>query len=145
METNVDGEGRIKGTIQRLQAEYVSRHFINVPNLHPPSMQRLDNESHRKLQHLQGRDADCADTVSWLRQNQHQFQFPVMEPPIMSMTVTDQRYAASVESLFSWTQLKVGLVSLRLNFTEAGPRHLSVNATKTIGCSCVWLLIRAAR
>ena len=52
-------------------------------------------------------DRDCADAVKWLRQNQRRFQREIIEPPVISLSVPDQRYAAAVEASFNSTQLRV--------------------------------------
>jgi structural maintenance of chromosomes protein 5 len=63
----------------------------------------------RKLQMLARWDKDCADTVEWLRKNQHRFKMEVFEPPAISLTVPDKRFVDHVEACFSANQLKVCL------------------------------------
>lgn len=70
-------------------------------------LSRLNDEAHRKLQNLRNSDRNCADVVEWLRQNQRKFKMEVMEPPILSVTVTDPRFTQAVENCFSGNQLKV--------------------------------------
>ncbi|KAH8096592.1 hypothetical protein BXZ70DRAFT_945257 [Cristinia sonorae] len=67
----------------------------------------LDDASQRKLLSLRHWDSECADVVAWLRNNQHRFKMEVMEPPMLSVSVSDSKYAQAVESCFSNNQLKM--------------------------------------
>ena len=82
---------------------------MNHQNLTDPGerLQRLDNEAHVKLQNLRRMDQDCADTVMWLRENQQRFQFPILEPPCLSINIKDQRYLNAVDTLINHDTMKV--------------------------------------
>ncbi|KAI0690848.1 hypothetical protein BC835DRAFT_1407403 [Cytidiella melzeri] len=69
-------------------------------------LRQLDDASHRKLQALVQWDRDCGDTVAWLRQNRHRFKMEIFEPAMLSITVPNQSFAASVEAFFGPNELK---------------------------------------
>jgi hypothetical protein len=71
------------------------------------SLKRLDNVDNQKLANLKKWSAETHDALVWIRKNQDKFRMPIMEPPCVSMTVTDKRYADAVESCFSGQQLQV--------------------------------------
>ena len=70
-------------------------------------LQQLEDASHQKLQSLTQWDKDCGDTVSWLRANRGRFRMEVFEPAMLSITIPDPRFIASVEACFNANQLKV--------------------------------------
>ncbi|OCH94491.1 hypothetical protein OBBRIDRAFT_122871 [Obba rivulosa] len=70
-------------------------------------LKQLDDVSHRKLEALARWDRDCADVVRWLRDNRHRFKMEIFEPPALSLTVPDKRYATAVENCFSADQMKM--------------------------------------
>jgi hypothetical protein len=52
--------------------------------------------------------------VRWLRANKHKFRLEVFEPPILSVTVPDQNFAAAVENSFNQAALRVCLFFIRV-------------------------------
>ncbi|KAJ7595202.1 P-loop containing nucleoside triphosphate hydrolase protein [Mycena floridula] len=66
----------------------------------------LDSADAQKLANLRRWDKDAADVLIWLRSNQNRFKKPIIEPVVMSLTVTDLRYAMAVEACFNANQLK---------------------------------------
>jgi structural maintenance of chromosomes protein 5 len=72
-----------------------------------PRLRQLDDVSHRKLHSLIQWDKDCGDTVTWLRQNRHRFRMEIFEPAMLSITVPNQAFAASIEACFDANSLKV--------------------------------------
>lgn len=71
------------------------------------SLEQLNDVSHRKLQEFSRWDKDAADTVVWLRNNQHRFRKPVLEPPYLSVSVPDRRFVDGAESCLGSNQMKV--------------------------------------
>ncbi|KAJ7594061.1 P-loop containing nucleoside triphosphate hydrolase protein [Mycena floridula] len=69
-------------------------------------IRQLDSVDVQKLDNLRRWDADTADVIVWLRQNQTQFKHPIIEPPVMTLTVTDPKYTSAVEACFNANQLK---------------------------------------
>jgi hypothetical protein len=45
--------------------------------------------------------------VVWLRGNKTKFKMEVFEPPVLSMTVPDRKFADPVEACFNVNQMKV--------------------------------------
>jgi hypothetical protein len=96
------------------------RYPIWKPGMHSPSritlsllisnrsLRQLNTVDGRKMQILYRWDRDCHDTVVWLRNNQHRFQQPILEPPLLSVTV-DQRFVDGVESCFGGLSMRVGV------------------------------------
>lgn len=70
---------------------------------------QLDDASARKLQQFERWDRDHADAVRWLRANQNKFEKEVFEPPILSVSIPDKRYADAVESFFNQNTMKVSI------------------------------------
>ncbi|KAI0787066.1 P-loop containing nucleoside triphosphate hydrolase protein [Irpex lacteus] len=69
------------------------------------------SEHTRRCQPSQARglknwDKDCGDTVEWLRANRHRFRMEVFEPAMLSITIPNQSFAASVEACFDNNSLK---------------------------------------
>ncbi|KAI0340832.1 P-loop containing nucleoside triphosphate hydrolase protein [Trametopsis cervina] len=73
---------------------------------HNRRLKQLEDVSHRKLQALIQWDKDCGDTVAWLRQNRHRFKMEVFEPAMLSITIPNQSFSASVEACFGANDLK---------------------------------------
>lgn len=73
------------------------------------SLKQLDDASTRKLQQFERWDRDHADAVRWLRANQNKFEKEIFEPPILSVSIPDKRYADAVESFFNQNTMKVGV------------------------------------
>ncbi|KAJ6469210.1 hypothetical protein C8R47DRAFT_1024336 [Mycena vitilis] len=70
-------------------------------------LRNLDSVEHVKLQNLHSLNADAADTVRFIRQNQGMFKMEIFEPPLLSVTVPDQNFAAAVENNFNLSALKM--------------------------------------
>ena len=47
---------------------------------------------------LQRRDRHTYDAIHWLRENQHLFHQPILEPVAVSVNIKDRRYEAQVEA-----------------------------------------------
>ena len=70
-------------------------------------LQKQDNADVQKLQMMSKWDPDTHDAILWLRRNKDKFRMEVFEPPFMSLSVKDRRYANAIEACFSGNQLKV--------------------------------------
>ncbi|KAG7097539.1 hypothetical protein E1B28_004878 [Marasmius oreades] len=79
-------------------------------------LKQLDSEDGRKLAHLRRWDSDCHDTVMWIRRNREKFKMDIIEPPYLSLTVKDQRYAAAVEACFGSLQLRTFVAQCREDY-----------------------------
>lgn len=72
----------------------------------------LDNVDTQKLQFLATFDKDTHDVVCWLRANKDKFKEPIIEPPVLTVTVRptngrlDPALVTAVEGCFSFNQLK---------------------------------------
>lgn len=77
------------------------------------SLQGRSDTSQRRLEFLRPVEPDLVDAVLWLRQNQALFQQPVLEPPIVALTVKGHEYLDAIEACFSASQLRVREALLR--------------------------------
>ena len=77
-------------------------------------LKRLDDKGQRKLEDLRRWNIHTYDAVVWLRQNQDQFREPILEPPFLSMTVPNKRFAASVEACINANQMQASCSYLSL-------------------------------
>lgn len=59
------------------------------------------------MNNLQKWDPVTFEVLVWLRQNQHRFKMPILEPPVISMTMKDKKFTNAIEACFSQNQLKV--------------------------------------
>ena len=78
------------------------------------SLRALDDAGQRKLEGLKRWDPVAHEGVIWLRQNQHQFEKEIIEPPCLCLDVKDKRYADAVEACVNANQMKVIRVFLFL-------------------------------
>ncbi|GJE87507.1 structural maintenance of chromosomes protein [Phanerochaete sordida] len=69
-------------------------------------LQQLDNADAQKLDSLVRWHRDTGETVKWLRENQHRFKMPILEPPMLSCTVPNRQFVNSVEALFGPNDLQ---------------------------------------
>lgn len=76
---------------------------------------KLDNHQNQKLQALYRYDKDSHDVVLWLRQNRDKFRMPIIEPPMMCLTIPNKNFANAVEACFSAMQLRVRITITRHN------------------------------
>lgn len=95
------------------------------------SLKRLDSEDHRRLEALKRWNPNHHQAVLWLRQNKHRFDMEVFEPPCLSVSMKDPKYADAVESCFSANQLQVSLSFLAPRLVLNLYRHSLPNARKT--------------
>ncbi|KAJ7095537.1 hypothetical protein C8R44DRAFT_813419 [Mycena epipterygia] len=70
-------------------------------------LQELSNHDSVKLNNLHRWAPDIADAVRWVRQNKDKFKMEVFEPPVLSVTVPQQHFAAGVESCFNMSSLQM--------------------------------------
>ncbi|KAJ7812952.1 hypothetical protein B0H13DRAFT_2143472 [Mycena leptocephala] len=70
-------------------------------------LKELDSQESVKLRNLTHWNQDAGDAVRWLRANKHKFRLEVFEPPILSVTVPDQNFAAAVENSFNQAALRM--------------------------------------
>lgn len=75
-------------------------------------MHQLNNVSNQKLNQFRAADSTGADVVVWLRNNQHRFRQPIIEPPMLSATIPNRAAMDAVEACFSFSQLKVNTTSV---------------------------------
>ncbi|KAF7432634.1 Structural maintenance of chromosomes protein 5 [Pleurotus ostreatus] len=94
--TKVTQQGRIEGCNARLK--------------------QLDDASTRKLQQFERWDRDHADAVRWLRANQNKFEKEIFEPPILSVSIPDKRYADAVESFFNQNTMKTFVMQTQRDY-----------------------------
>ena len=62
-------------------------------------LRRMENVRSQRLDMLQRRDRHTYDAINWLRENQHLFSQPILEPMAVSVNIKDRRYVAQVEAL----------------------------------------------
>lgn len=88
-------------------------------------------------------DQDTHDAILWLRANKNKFRMEVFEPPFMSLSVKDRRYANAVEACFVGNQIKVWYQSLT-NPVDLliDTRPLSLNVKKIVILSITILTIK---
>ena len=70
-------------------------------------LKKQDDADVQKLQMMAKWDIDTHDAILWLRQNKNKFRMEVFEPPFMSLSVKDRRYANAIEACFAGNQIKV--------------------------------------
>ncbi|KII94777.1 hypothetical protein PLICRDRAFT_128007 [Plicaturopsis crispa FD-325 SS-3] len=94
--------------VQRRQAENINDSSRQNAVIHDAEAQlrQLDNVSEQKLRRLRSWDADCADTVVWLRNNKDKFQMEVFEPPYMCLSVPNSQFTNAVEACMGPNNLK---------------------------------------
>ncbi|KAK9323611.1 P-loop containing nucleoside triphosphate hydrolase protein [Lipomyces orientalis] len=68
-------------------------------------IKNLEMVSNQKLRHVQKVDREVYDAVVWLRQNKHLFKSDVFEPPILTLTMTDQNLTDAIETVVHRTQM----------------------------------------
>ena len=61
-------------------------------------LSRMENVRTQRLDMLQRRDRDTFSAIQWLRDNQHLFHQPILEPVAISVNIKDRRYEAQVEA-----------------------------------------------
>ena len=61
-------------------------------------LRRMENVRNQRLDMLQRRDKHTYDTILWLRENQHLFRQPILEPVAVTVNIKDPRYAPQVEA-----------------------------------------------
>ena len=61
-------------------------------------LSRMENVRTQRLDILQRRDRDTFSAIQWLRDNQHLFRQPILEPVAISVNIKDRRYEAQVEA-----------------------------------------------
>lgn len=89
-------------------------------------LSKLNNADAQKLDNLMRWDRDCADTVVWLRNNQQRFKMRVFEPPFLSLSVPDKRYANAIEACFGANDQKVRVrIMIFAQGAEQASRSLS--------------------
>lgn len=71
------------------------------------SLRQLDNADAQKLESLVRWHRDTGDTVKWLREHQHLFKMPILEPPMLSCNVPDKKYVHAIEACFNTNDLQV--------------------------------------
>ena len=59
----------------------------------------MENVRNQRLDMLQKKDRQTFDAIHWLRENQHLFREPILEPIAVSVNIKDRRYEAQVEAL----------------------------------------------
>jgi chromosome segregation ATPase len=91
---------------QRDLVNQISEHKAEIDHAQR-ALERLNSVEHQKLEHVRKWDRDVADTVEWLRGNQHRFQMEVMEPACITLRVKDARFADAVEACFGGRQIRV--------------------------------------
>ena len=70
-------------------------------------LKKQDDADVQKLQMMAKWDIDTHDAILWLRANKNKFRMEVIEPPFMSLSVKDRRYANAIEACFAGNQIKV--------------------------------------
>ena len=70
-------------------------------------MKQLEDLNSRRFNELAKADKDAAEVVQWLRKNRDRFQKDIIEPPYLSVTVEDKRFASVVQGCLSWNDLRV--------------------------------------
>lgn len=70
-------------------------------------LKKQDSADVQKLQMMAKWDIDTHDAILWLRANKNKFRMEVFEPPFMSLSVKDRRYANAIEACFAGNQIKV--------------------------------------
>ncbi|KAI0975823.1 P-loop containing nucleoside triphosphate hydrolase protein [Xylaria arbuscula] len=61
----------------------------------------LNSQQGKKLAHLRSVHADAAKGWDWLQEHQDDFQKEVFGPPMLTCSITDQKYSDQVQSLLS--------------------------------------------
>ncbi|KIL63939.1 hypothetical protein M378DRAFT_78988 [Amanita muscaria Koide BX008] len=75
-------------------------------NIAREELKKLDDILVRKMHNMRQWDRDAHDVILWLRQNQHRFKKPILEPPAIIVNVPDKRFVDTVEACFSSAQLR---------------------------------------
>lgn len=60
----------------------------------------MDNIWTQRLQKVEQRDRQTATAIKWLKNNQHLFSQPILEPVCMSVNIRNPCYAKQVEAFF---------------------------------------------
>jgi structural maintenance of chromosomes protein 5 len=63
--------------------------------------ENLNSQQGKKLKHLEKVNADAAKGWEWLQNNRDQFEKEVFGPPMLTCSITDQRYSDLVQSLLN--------------------------------------------
>lgn len=108
----IDKKAMSNAIFERAQKEWVYRvcGLKIKKDLLTDSLCRLkkqDDADVQKLQMMQKWDPDTHDAILWLRANKNKFRMEVFEPPFMSLSVKDRRYANAIEACFGGNQIKV--------------------------------------
>ncbi|EPQ58883.1 P-loop containing nucleoside triphosphate hydrolase protein [Gloeophyllum trabeum ATCC 11539] len=115
---------------QRTHADEVAKWKADISNAQQ-GINRLNDVHHQKLQALARWDRDCAETIEWLRQNQHRFKMPIIEPAAISCTVPNKAYATAVEACFGATQMKTFVAQCEEDYELLN--HLVIDTDKALG------------
>ncbi|KAI1080256.1 P-loop containing nucleoside triphosphate hydrolase protein [Whalleya microplaca] len=68
---------------------------------HKASIERLNSQQGQKLAHLKKAHPDAAKGWEWLQDNRDEFEQEVFGPPMLTCSITDQRYSDHVQSLLA--------------------------------------------
>ena len=103
--------------VTRKSAAFIVCYFVPDYNPVDSSLRKLADVGERKLENLKRWDKDTYDAVLWLRQaeNREKFKAPIIEPPCLSLSVTDKRFTNAIEACFNANQLKVLTSSILLH------------------------------
>ncbi|VDC05841.1 unnamed protein product [Peniophora sp. CBMAI 1063] len=92
---------------ERQHANVTNTSFAkNEMNQAELALRSLDNVANQKLNQFRQADSVGAEVVVWLRNNQHRFRQPIIEPPMLSATIPNRAAVDAVEACFSFSQLK---------------------------------------
>ena len=86
-------------------------------------LKQLDNADVQKLESLTRWSRDTGEVVKWLRLNQDKFKYPILEPPMLSLNVRDNRFVNAIEACFGANDMQVCLWCMFLLATYSrGPQ-----------------------
>ncbi len=65
-------------------------------------LQRMDNVWTQRLEKLErNRDTATVQVIHWLKENQHQFRQPILEPVCMSLNILEPQFTKQAEAFFA--------------------------------------------
>ena len=101
-------------------------------------LESLDSQTGQQEQKLKSLSLQTYKAYQWLKENQNRFEKEVFGPPIVSCSVTDQKYADAVESMFQKNDFSAFTTQTRNDFKtlqNALNKHMRLSDISIRTCS----------
>ncbi|VDB97925.1 unnamed protein product [Peniophora sp. CBMAI 1063] len=118
---------------QVLQVDVLGR-LRNAVESAKTAVQQLSNRAQQRLLNLRASEPELVDVLLWLREHQCLFKKKIVEPPIVSLSVTHSKYRDAIEACFSYGQLRTFVAQTEEDYDLLN--RLVVDTGEAIGRKC---------